>query len=177
MNAAITHKKILFTGSVNAGKTTAIKTISDIPIVSTHEKTTVAMDYGCISIANKEKIHLYGTPGWERFNFMRNILIEGVTGLILLLDNSRNDPKQDLIFYLHVFREFIQEDNLIIGITWMDKCKTPSINDYRQWLDDFSISAPVFTVDARERQDVSLLVQALLYSLNPEITGDTSYVL
>ncbi|WP_299879844.1 ATP/GTP-binding protein [uncultured Cocleimonas sp.] len=181
-NTAITNKKIIFTGPVGAGKTTAIQTMSDIPIVSTNEEasdmtkdrkpqTTVAMDYGRINIGSKEKIHLYGTPGQERFSFMWDILTKGALGLILLLDNSRDNPQQDLKFYLHSFSKFIQQGDLVIGITRMDEQKTPSIDDYRQWLSEFSVSAPVFTVDARERQDVSSLIQALLYSLDPGIAA------
>ena len=167
----ISNKKIIFTGPVGAGKTTAIQTMSDIPIVSTNEEasdmtknrkpqTTVAMDYGRINIGKKEKIHLYGTPGQERFNFMWDILTTGALGLILLLDNSRENPQQDLKFYTKSFKDFIDKGELIVGITRMDEVNTPTIDDYRQWIKELSIPAPVFTVDARERKDVSALVQA-----------------
>ena len=53
----------------------------------------------------------------------------------------------------------------------MDEVSTPRIDDYRQWTKDLSLDAPVFTVDARERNDVSSLVQALLYSLDPGIAA------
>lgn len=179
---SITNKKIIFTGPVGAGKTTAIQTMSDIPIVSTNEEasdmtkdrkpqTTVAMDYGRINIGKTEKIHLYGTPGQERFSFMWDILTNGALGLILLLDNSRDNPKQDLKFYLQSFQKFIQQGDVIIGVTRLDEEKSPSINDYRKWLGELSVAAPVFTVDARERQDVSALVQALLYSLDPGVAA------
>ena len=179
---SITNKKIIFTGPVGSGKTTAIQTMSDIPIVSTNEEasdmtkdrkpqTTVAMDYGRINIGKTEKIHLYGTPGQERFSFMWDILTNGALGLILLLDNSRDNPKQDLKFYLQSFQKFIQQGDVIIGVTRLDEKKSPTINDYRKWLNEFSVAAPVFTVDARERQDVSVLVQALLYSLDPGVAA------
>ena len=179
---SITNKKIIFTGPVGSGKTTAIQTMSDIPIVSTNEEasdmtkdrkpqTTVAMDYGRINIGKTEKIHLYGTPGQERFSFMWDILTNGALGLILLLDNSRDNPKQDLKFYLQSFQRFIQQGDVIIGVTRLDEKKSPTINDYRKWLNEFSVTAPVFTVDARERQDVSVLVQALLYSLDPGVAA------
>jgi hypothetical protein len=179
---SIINKKIIFTGPVGAGKTTAIQTMSDIPIVSTNEEasdmtkdrkpqTTVAMDYGRINIGNTEKIHLYGTPGQERFSFMWDILTNGALGLILLLDNTRDNPQQDLKFYLQSFKKFIQQGDVIIGVTRMDENKSPTINDYRKWLDQLSVAAPVFTVDARERQDVSVLVQALLYSLDPGVAA------
>ena len=176
------HKKIIFTGPVGAGKTTAIQSMSDIPIVSTNEgasdmtkdrksHTTVAMDYGQIKIGKKEKIHLYGTPGQERFSFMWDILTKGALGLILLIDNSKENPMQDLKFYTTSFKDFINQGELVIGITRIDDDKNPSIKDYRQWLQEQSINAPVFSVDARERQDVSSLVQALLYSLDPGVAA------
>ena len=180
--STMSNKKIIFTGPVGAGKTTAIQTMSDIPIVSTNEEasdmtkdrkpqTTVAMDYGRINIGKKEKIHLYGTPGQERFSFMWDILTTGALGLILLLDNSRENPQQDLKFYTNAFKDFIEKGDLIVGITRMDEVDSPTIEDYRGWIDELQISSPVFTVDARERKDVSSLVQALLYSLDPGIAA------
>ena len=99
----MTNYKIIFTGPVGAGKTTAIASLSDIPPVSTEEKatdfsnpeklnTTVALDYGKVTLEGGGCIHLYGTPGQKRFDFMWDILTTGGLGLILLLDNTRTDP-------------------------------------------------------------------------------------
>lgn len=180
--SSISNKKIIFTGPVGVGKTTAIQTISDIPIVNTNKEarntskesesqTTLAMDYGRINFGTKEKVHLYGTPGQERFSFMHEILTKGALGLILLLDNSRENPQQDLKHYTNAFQDFIEKGELIIGITHMDEVNKPNIDDYRNWLNELSISSPVFTVDAHERKDVSALVQGLLYSLDPGIAA------
>ena len=98
------HHKIIFTGPVGAGKTTAINALSDIPTVRTDaaatdmaatrkKETTVALDYGVMAVSPSERIHLYGTPGQQRFDFMWDILTEGGIGLVLLLDNSRADRK------------------------------------------------------------------------------------
>lgn len=176
-----TNKKIIFTGPVGAGKTTAIETISDISIIRTDEyasdmtksrkpQTTVAMDYGLIRLGENERVHLYGTPGQERFDFMWDILTKGGIGLILLLDNTRQDPYRDMKFYTNAFRDFIQQEQLVVGVTRMDLQRKPGINDYRSWLEELSIQAPVFEVDARDRSDVTSLVQALLYSLDPGVT-------
>ncbi len=176
------HKKILFTGPVGAGKTTAIQTMSDVPVITTDEQatdmtkdrkghTTVSMDYGYINIGKKERIHLYGTPGQERFDFMWDILKNGAAGLILLIDNSRKNPQQDLKFYTKSFKEFIDKGELVIGITRMDEQSKPTINDYRGWLKELSISAPIFSVDAREKTDISSLIQALLYTMDPGVAS------
>jgi uncharacterized protein len=174
--------KIIFTGPVGAGKTTAINAISDVPPIKTDAaasdmtknrkaSTTVAMDYGIMNLAGGEKIHLYGTPGQERFDFMWDILTVGGIGLILLLDNTRADPFQDMRFFLDAFGKFIDDTSVAIGVTQMDLSSKPSIDDYHTQLQAFGLKPPVFEVDAREKNDVSLLVQALLYSLDPGLMG------
>lgn len=172
--------KIIFTGPVGAGKTTAIASISEIEPVRTDAKasdmtanrkcdTTIAMDYGLIHLGPNEKVHLYGTPGQERFDFMWDILTKGGMGLVLLLDNSRPSPFQDMKFYLNAFRDFIDSTRLVIGVTQMDIKRNPSISDYLAQVSAMDICAPVFEVDARSKSDVSILIQALLLSLDPEI--------
>jgi len=172
--------KIIFTGPVGAGKTTAITSLSDVPLVKTDEvasdmtkqrkaETTVAMDYGIMNLSDGEKIHLYGTPGQERFDFMWDILTNGGIGLVLLLDNSRTDPFKDMAFFLKSFGDFIQETGVAIGVTQMDLSTRPTIDDYHQHLQTLNIKVPVFSVDAREKKDVSVLVQALMFSLDPGI--------
>ncbi|RUM94169.1 MAG: GTP-binding protein [Thiothrix sp.] len=165
-------KKIIVTGPVGAGKTTAIQTISDIQMVNTDEKasditkakkprTTVAMDYGYVNLGEHERVHLYGTPGQKRFDFMWEVLSEGALGLILLLDNSKPKPQKDLALYTRFFKDNIKKGKLVIGVTMFDKKTTPTLDDYRQWIDGLSIDAPVFSVDARVHQDVYSLVQVL----------------
>lgn len=176
----MSHYKIIFTGPVGAGKTTAIESISDTPPIKTDasasdmtktkkSSTTVAMDYGIMNLAGGEKIHLYGTPGQERFDFMWDILTTGGIGLVLLLDNTRADPFQDMKFFLDSFQKFIAETNVAIGVTQMDLSNKPTINDYHTQLQGMGLKPPVFSVDARVKNDVSLLVQSLLYSLDPGI--------
>ncbi|MEN8166362.1 MAG: ATP/GTP-binding protein [Pseudomonadota bacterium] len=178
----MSNHKIIFTGPVGAGKSTAISSISDIPPVSTDETasdmtknrkagTTVAMDYGVMNLDGSERIHLYGTPGQERFDFMWDILTEGGIGLVLLVNNSRPDPFQDLHFFLNAFDAFIGQARVVIGVTRMDESVRPTIADYYLQLKHFNHKIPILEVDARERRDVSLLVQALLYSLDPGVEG------
>ncbi|HEY1014894.1 MAG TPA: ATP/GTP-binding protein [Herpetosiphonaceae bacterium] len=92
--------KMVISGAVNAGKTEFIRAISEIEVVSTERKatddtkllkqqTTVAMDFGRISIADDLVLHLFGTPGQKRFDFMWEILSEGMLGLIVLVDSTR----------------------------------------------------------------------------------------
>jgi len=170
--------KIIFTGPVGAGKTTAITSISDVPPVGTDASasdmtnkrkgsTTVAMDYGILKLDGGEQIHLYGTPGQERFDFMWEILTTGGLGLVLLIDNTRDNPMKDLAFFFNAFSDFIKKTSLVVGITQTDLIKKPKIEDYRNQLKELDFNVPIFEVDAREKRDVSLLVQSLLHSLDP----------
>lgn len=178
---SVVNRKIIFTGPVGSGKTTAIVSISDIAPVTTDQSasdmtqkrkhnTTVAMDYGVINVSETERVHLYGTPGQERFDFMWKILTKGGIGLILLMDNTRQDPYQDLKFYTNAFKEFIDDQQMVVGVTRMDLQRTPNIDNYRQWLTELGYTSPVFEVDARSRKDVSVLIQGLLLSLDPGVS-------
>ncbi len=172
--------KIIFAGPVGAGKTTAINSISDIPVVQTEAKatdevalrkanTTVAMDYGTLALDGGAKIHLYGTPGQERFSFMWDILTIGGLGLVLLIDNAREDPLADLEFYLKAFKGFIGKSAVAIGVTRMDAKPRPGIYSFHTKLKELGIKAPVFEVDAREREDVKFLVTGMLAMLDPGV--------
>jgi signal recognition particle receptor subunit beta len=176
--------KIVFTGPVGAGKTTAIGTLSDIPLINTDARardmtksrkaaTTVAMDYGLMRMSETERVHLYGTPGQERFDFMWEILQTGALGLILLVDNSRKEPLKDLDFYLNAFNALIKRTRVVIGINFTGSSNQLSVDDYHRHLRsvtrDFPLNPAIFEVDARDRTDVSLLVQALLFSIDPGV--------
>ena len=170
--------KIIFTGPVGAGKTTAIASISDVPPVSTDAHasdmtrtmkatTTVAMDYGVMRLDGGEKIHLYGTPGQERFDFMWDILTEGGLGLILLLDDSRPNPIADLEFFLSAFGRFIRQTQLAVGVTKTDLRPESRLGLYHEHLKRAGLILPVFEIDARKKSDVTTLLQALFFALDP----------
>ena len=167
-------QKIIFSGPVRSGKTTAIHTISDIAPLTTEQKasdetktlktdTTVAMDYGMCMMENGSKVHLYGTPGQERFSFMWDVLAKNGHGLVLLFDNTRPDPKADLETYVNAFAEFIADTKLIIGVTHTEKQKDPSLEQYTHWLAEHGLKAEVYAVDARERCDVYKLISQLMH--------------
>jgi len=174
--------KIIFTGPVGAGKTTSIAAISDVePFVTEQiatdqvkerkEQTTVAMDYGMLKLENNERVHLYGTPGQERFNFMWDILTDSGIGLILLVDNKRPNPLDDFAFFLQVFKKFIEQTAVVVGVTRMDLALKPTLMDYHRVMRELNLNIPVFEVDARERKDVIYLVQTLMYCLDPRLVA------
>ncbi len=181
----IGQHKIIFTGPVGAGKTTAITAISDIAPFSTEqtatdetkekkELTTVAMDYGSMRLDNGEMLHLYGTPGQERFNFMWDLLTDGSLGVIIMLDDANPDPLDDLQAFVGAFKDFIHNNAVAIGITRMELRKGLKLADYQAAMTKLDLNAPVFEVDARQHDDVMMLVQALLYSLDPGLSGEGS---
>lgn len=170
--------KIIFTGPVGAGKTTAISTISDIKPITTEQKatdetkqkkklTTVAMDYGRMRLDNGETIHLYGTPGQDRFKFMRVLLSEGGIGLVILLDHTNTNPLDDLEAFLNSFKDFIKNTAVVVGINRIKHATQADLNPYHNKLFEHNITAAVFEVDSRSHDDVMHLIQALLYSLDP----------
>jgi hypothetical protein len=107
--------KIVVTGPFAAGKTTFIRTISDVTVLSTERdvsdatkavkpETTVAMDFGRITIDRDLVLALFGTPGQERFDFMWEILADGMLGYVVLVDPSRESGVAEVADILSAFR-------------------------------------------------------------------------
>ncbi|WP_166865554.1 ATP/GTP-binding protein [Salinibacterium sp. ZJ70] len=165
---------ILVAGPMGAGKTTAISAVSDIPIVTTEarnterdvvdkETTTVALDYGEIELAPREKLRLYGIPGQRRFAFMWKILAQRAVGLLVLVRGDAPDPLGDLDSFLTDFAEIGRRGAVVVGITRSDLASGPSLEDYRRLLAARfpELPAPVFTVDARRRSDLTTMLSVL----------------
>jgi len=168
--------KIVFSGSMGAGKTTAIGAVSDIPPVTTdvmntdttqHVKatTTVGIDYGEVDLDHGEKLLLYGTPGQERFDYMWEILARRALGIIILVDNSRPDPVADLNRFLDVFEPFSDEGAIVIGIGRTEAHPQPKVEDYYREVEKRKLVLPIFAADVRRKKDVLLLLNALLSTL------------
>lgn len=109
--------KIVVTGPFNAGKTAFIQSVSEIAVVSTERKittlserlkdtTTVAMDFGRITIDQDLILYLFGTPGQRRFDFMWEILAEGMLGFIVLVDSTRPETFRESRRILETFRAY-----------------------------------------------------------------------
>ncbi|HII83740.1 MAG TPA: GTP-binding protein [Methanobacterium subterraneum] len=86
--------KIVVLGAYNSGKTTTLEQICYNRAKVEYNGTTTALDYGSTTI-NGKKVHFFGTPGQERFRFMRRILSEGLDGAILVVDNSKGITPTD----------------------------------------------------------------------------------
>jgi signal recognition particle receptor subunit beta len=172
----IIEAKILFTGPVGAGNTTAIKALSDFEPITTDvvasdetslvkETTTVGMDYGEVQIDEHLVLRLYGTPGQRRFAHMWSLLAEGALGFIILVDNSRRLPLSDLSIYLDSFKTYIAKTAAVIAITRSDLAPQPDMEAYYTFLRDRGEMYPVMTADVRRKEDVLMLVDTLLTCL------------
>jgi signal recognition particle receptor subunit beta len=175
------ENKIIFAGPVGSGKTTSISSVSDILVVGTEAKatdevaqrkdnTTVAMDYGVLNLENGSKVHLYGTPGQDRFNFMWEILSENAMGFVILIDSARPAPLADLEQYLTAFSKQIAKCNgmVVIGVTRTELNPQIGLLDkFYEHIATLKLNIPVFEVDGRERQDVKQMLLALLALLDP----------
>ncbi len=170
--------KIVFSGPMGAGKTQAIASLSDIPVVSTevkntdldaHDKilTTVGMDYGELTMEGGSSIGLYGTPGQQRFDFIWPILVQGALGVIILIDHSAADPIKDLTHYIETFSK-IYQGRIVVGVSQIDKKPSREFDIYRQWQRDNNSNFPIFPVDMRNKDDVLLLVETVITALEQE---------
>lgn len=170
--------KIVIAGSVGSGKTTSIQAISDVAPFATEElatdevrlvkrTTTVAMDYGHVALDADTKVHIYGTPGQDRFSFMWDILCEGAIGVIVLVSNSAPDPLAELRGYLAHFDTFVRQGALVVGVTRNDIGRGHSIARYRAELGRDGANVPIFSLDPRNPIQVIGLVKALIYQIDP----------
>ena len=172
MRTIVKEIKLVFTGSMGAGKTTAISTISEIPVVNTDVSTTdearqrkatttVALDYGEMTLDDGQKLRLYGTPGQQRFEYMWPIIIKGALGLIILVDDAADDPVADLAIYINFFKSYIEEMPTVIGISRTDLEQGPGMPAYYDYLQSQDLQLPVFPVDPRQRDHIIMVIQTL----------------
>ena len=170
--------KLVFAGPVGSGKTTAIQSLSDIEVVRTEARatdevralkatTTVAMDYGLMKLPTGDQVRLYGTPGQKRFDFMWEILTENALGLVLLVNAAAPDPVADLQDYLRDFRAFIDRTAVVVGVTHVDEGDWGVRHRLIDAMQSLGIAPCVMDADARSREDMGLLVKALIYSIDP----------
>ncbi|MEP7055578.1 MAG: ATP/GTP-binding protein [Actinomycetota bacterium] len=166
--------KIVVTGPFAAGKTTLIRTISEITVLSTEKgitddtksrksDTTVAMDFGRITIDRDLVLYLFGTPGQERFDFMWEILGEGMLGYILLCDATQEDSLAEARNILDAFRKMAKVP-FVVGMNrsqGIDPGEEQTVRD-RLALDP---DVPVVPCDATDRESVKSVLLALLYSV------------
>jgi len=158
--------KIVVFGAFGAGKTTLIKTLdpesSHVEARCTAGTTTVALDYGRVR-ENGNHIHIFGTPGQERFEFARDIIGRGMDGAILLVDAT--SPVDDFIRHLH--------DSLsaaaIPFVIFLNKCD--SIGARTDLIEKEFSSAVITKVSAINRQQSLEALCVFAQALPPHRNG------
>lgn len=165
--------RVVVTGTVGAGKSTFVRTASEIEVVeveriatdeasSLKKTTTVAFDFGRLAISSNMDLHIYGTPGQARFDFMWDILIQGAHAYILLV--AANRPSS--FHYAHEILSFMNQRvqvPMMIGLTHMDCAGALSPEEVLKNLGQINPqSCPkVVTVNANERASVVEALRAL----------------
>lgn len=170
--------KMVVTGPFSAGKTEFIRSISEIDVVSTERKissekervketTTVAMDFGRITVDKDLVLYLFGTPGQKRFDFMWEILSEGMLGFIVMVDSSRPETFREARSILETFRAYAPTP-YVVAANKQDKIDAWEINDMRIAL-RLESRVKLLNCIAIEKDAVKSIILELLYSILEEM--------
>ena len=166
--------KMVVTGALASGKSEFIKSISETDVVSTERKTTdeaslvkkettIAMDFGRIVIDNELVLHLFGTPGQKRFDFMWQLLSEGMLGLVVLVDSTRPDTFRETTRIIEFFTA-TQKAPYIVACTKQDLTNAWAPEDIRHSL-HLAGNVKIFPCVALDPHQVRGVVLELLYSI------------
>jgi small GTP-binding protein len=170
--------KIVVTGPFSAGKTEFIRSVSEIDVVSTERKisaesekikesTTVAMDFGRITVDDELVLYLFGTPGQRRFDFMWEILSEGMLGFIVMVDSARPETFREARSILETFRAYAPTPYVVAG-------NKQDIKDAWE-LDDMRVALRLdpkvkfLPCIARDKESVKKVLLELLFTILAEM--------
>jgi small GTP-binding protein len=174
--------KMVVTGPFNSGKTNFIRSVSEIDVVSTErritseaervkDQTTVAMDFGRITVDNELVLYLFGTPGQKRFDFMWEILSEGMLGFVVMVDSTRPETFREAKSILETFRAYAPTPYVVAA----NKQDSPDAWD----LDDLRIALrldpaiKLLPCVATDKEKVKTVLLELLYAILAEMEAAT----
>jgi len=173
--------KMVVTGPFSSGKTQFVQSISEIDVVATErtisteeerikDQTTVAMDFGRITIDDDLILYLFGTPGQRRFDFMWEILAQGMLGFVVLVDSARPETFREAQSILETFRAYAPTP-YVVAANKQDLDDAWAVDDLRVALrldDDIKMLPCVAT----SQEDVKAVLLELLYSILEEMEQD-----
>src|SRR5258705_13622448 len=171
--------KMVVTGPFSAGKTEFIQSVSEIDVVSTERKisspaersvkesTTVAMDFGRITVDEDLVLYLFGTPGQKRFDFMWEILSEGMLGFVVMVDSTRPETFREAKSILETFRAYAPTP-YVVAANKQDHDDAWAIDDLRIAL-RLAPEVKLISCVATEREKVKTVLLELLYSILAEM--------
>jgi uncharacterized protein len=165
---------LVVTGTVGAGKTTFIRSVSEIEAVDTDRKatdevadmkqnTTVSMDFGTLKFGEEMALHIYGTPGQTRFDFMWEILIERAHAYVLLIAAHRPSEFHHARRIMNFMNRQAQIP-MIIGITHSDCDGAWRSEDIALALgyQDPNQQPPIVLVNAEDNESVTMSLITLV---------------
>ena len=166
--------RLVVTGPVGAGKSTFIRTVSEIEVVDTDRqatdetaalkpKTTVAFDFGRLQFGPETALHLYGTPGQSRFDFMWEILIRQAHAYVLLV--PAHHPWE--FRYARRIASFMNQQRqipMVIGVTHTDCPSAWELENIAIALgyNDPQNRPPFMAVNATEQASVAQAIVTLI---------------
>jgi len=173
--------KMVVTGPFNSGKTQFVGAISEIDVVSTErkitsaaekvkEQTTVAMDFGRITVDDDLILYLFGTPGQRRFDFMWEILAEGMLGFVVLVDSSRPETFREAKSILETFRAYAPTP-YVVAANKQDMPEAWAMDDLRVAL-RLEDEVKMLPCVATDKEKVKTILLELLYSILEDMDAE-----
>jgi hypothetical protein len=171
--------KMVVTGPFSAGKTQFIRSVSEIEVVSTERKltntaeravketTTIAMDFGRITVDDDLVLYLFGTPGQKRFDFMWEILSEGMLGFIVMVDSTRPETFREARSILETFRAYAPTP-YVVAANKQDLKDAWEMEDMRHAL-RLDGNVKILPCIATNKKHVKAVLLELLYSILEEM--------
>ncbi len=175
--------KMVVTGPFNSGKTAFIQTVSEIDVVATERKitneaekvketTTVAMDFGRITVDDDLVLYLFGTPGQKRFDFMWEILSEGMLGFVVMVDSTRPETFREARSILETFRAYAPTP-YVVAANKQDLPDAWDVEDMRIAL-RLPKQVKILPCVATDKESVKRVLLELLYSILEEMESKAS---
>jgi len=170
--------KMVVTGPFSSGKTQFIQAVSEIDVVSTERKissdaekikesTTVAMDFGRITVDEELVLYLFGTPGQKRFDFMWEILSEGMLGFVVMVDSTRPETFREAKSILETFRAYAPTP-YVVAANKQDLPEAWERDDLRIAL-RLDPHVKLLSCTATDKEKVKEVLLELLYSILAEM--------